>query len=114
MASKKIRYPRTIKSRVPPGKQEFLLSWSGKERDHFNVYTNYDSMAAFFLMLAQDNKIEYQLTSYGLFVKLPSKLLPFKIPIKRPLKISAEERERRREWCRKIGLANRKRENHWA
>jgi hypothetical protein len=88
-----------------------MLSWSGKDRDHFNVYTNYDSLAAFFLMLAQDNKVEYQLTPYGLFVKLPSKLLPFKIPVKRPLNISPQERERRREWCRKIGRANSKKGN---
>lgn len=100
--------PRTIQSKVPPEKQELLISWSGKDRGYFQVYTNYDSMAAFFLAIAEDNKIDYQLTPFGLFMKLPSKLLPFKIPIKRPLDISPEDRERRREWCREIGLSRRK------
>jgi len=88
----KKRYPRTIQCRIPAEKQELLISWSGKNRACFEVYTNYDSMAALFVAIAQDNKIDYQLSRFGVFMKLPSKLLPFKIPVKRGLDIPPEDR----------------------
>jgi hypothetical protein len=108
MANKKISHRQIIESRVPPEKQELHLWWDGKEPQHFSIYTNRDSMAVFFVEIAEQHGIAYQLSPFGLFLDLPVKLLPFNIPVRRPVCLTPEDRQRRRDWCRQIGLKNRK------
>jgi hypothetical protein len=103
---RRIRYPRTVK--VKPKEAELLISWRENDKEVFRIFCTQDSMAALFIMIAQDNKIPYELSPLGLSLRLPTKLLPFNLPLKRPYVISDGDRQRRREWCRTIGRRNRK------
>lgn len=103
---KRIRYPSVIK--VKPKEAELLISWRENDKKVFSIFCTQESMSAFFVMIAQDNKIPYELSPLGLSLRLPTNLLPFNLPIKRPYVISDRDRQRRREWCKNVGLRNRK------
>jgi hypothetical protein len=102
----KRNHPRKLKAKFEA--QEMRLWWNGKDPDNCEVYTNRDAFAFLFMKIAEEHHIPYQLSSTAFFMTMPLKLVPFHLPLRRPSIITPEDRERRREWCRKIGLRNRK------
>jgi hypothetical protein len=106
MAKRTRKQPRKLKVRLE--NQEMHLCWSGRDPDFCELFTNCDAFAFLFMKIAEEHHIPYQMSSTGFFVRVPLKLVPFHLPLRRPPVISDEDRERRREWCRKIGLANKK------
>jgi hypothetical protein len=111
VSKKKVINPRLLKVKTPLEKQELILHWKRADKDCWSLYTNLESVAAFFLTTAHTHRLpedNYVVSAFGLHMTIPIKLLSFQIPFRRPYVISEDERHRRREWCRKIGRRNTK------
>jgi hypothetical protein len=108
---KKSQTSRLIKITPSKDKRELIIHWEGKDPESYCLYTNCEAFAFLFLNLAHQHSVSrenWEVSPFGLHIKLPTYLLPFDLPFKRPYNLSPEDRERRREHCRQVGLRNRK------